>query len=403
MESLLGDVAAAGSDTGVGGTWLSLAENLLRRCAEDRELFAAAVAERTGEAEELLWVVEAEAAHLVGCAATAQVHPEVAAELVSLLETHAARWEGPVEAAPVLLARALALAIDERLHVTFRSYFRDRGWTTLEPGRAYPVHRYDLLAPTPLIAGRPNTHPENLTADPARLPHLRLAGERSTSVRFVLDWDAYGRLEGLARANPLRIAVCQSSLFKTDFGLDWYGQPPSQRFRNRGPTVANHDDVLAQQLDAALDKGADVVVFAEYAVALAQRDALLARLHERIAQREAGADVHVPILVVAGSSEVELSPGRYQNLQLPCSLAAGSQAFVAVAVAPALWSKKDDGEEAKAKAAEGRVQAAFHGPYEAHPTALTRPRPSEPADRRGVWIFDAYKRKVRRTQVPKDG
>lgn len=129
IEALTERINAAGQDLGIEGTWLRVVEELLRLCRDREPALHAAVAAQRGTAELFLSDVQREAAALLTDCASGQVHPVVAHRLCELVRHHAERWEGPAEQCVVLIARALSLAIDERLHEVFLDRFRTWSWS----------------------------------------------------------------------------------------------------------------------------------------------------------------------------------------------------------------------------------------------------------------------------------
>lgn len=87
------------------------------------------------------------------------------------------------------------------------------------------------------------------------------------------------------------------------------------------------------------------------------------------------------------------SPRTGSIIAQAASLTSMSQAFVAVAVGPAVWTV----DAAVDRPTDGvRAEAAFGGPYEQHPTLTVAPSVDVgEAEGRGLWVFDSVERTVR--------
>jgi hypothetical protein len=489
-DALVRLVRGFGSIDPAEASWLAFTESLLRFC-RDHGLSAAAFADRLpGDLPtSIIDGLEAEIGALLGSTPMSyfadagrlgRLGDFVAAVLASwATDDEGGNGDGGVDA--VLVARAIAGAVEQRMWKRFLAWFRSQTIVELGPDRIHPVGRYD---PTALIGRSANTRPTRLpTHRTDQLEHLRLGDRRSSEYRVTLNFDLWNHLEPFARVERLRIATVHPNLtlaeFRTEPDVDELRAAMARGehgpFRNLGPRAgdAQHETLVALVRHAA-DLLADVIVIPEYCLATAERERLCSAIEE-LPRR--------PSLVVAGSSEVTREPrtnegwlvvpdrpglslqkvfpaevaSHYEeiasqpeitaywtarwvisvlicrdamapdivsqlgdlgvNLLLvpafsdrtgslvasACTLRTVSQAFVAVAVAPARWTfdaldSLPAGAQEPATSGENdgdaRVEAAFDGPYEAPPHLAAAPGPEAPGRGPGVglWLFDAFDR-----------
>lgn len=466
VVALLEEAATA---RGRAGTWVGLIERLLRVGHEDAWWRDASTDERR-LFEELVTDLDVEWRVACGDLLSARVDETTVQQLIEVL--HDSRpaldaFQGPVGLA---VCHSLANVLDDTMMVTgLMDRFRDTGELLLQPGEIHPVG-LSRMDPRPLLAGMPTSDPANLAErrlDATR--HLALGSQRTARYRFVLDWDATGRLADLAGRSSLRVGCSQPNLTLEEFDIQVHreegGLAPA--FRNLGPNGGEQAERLLEQLPLAAAASADVLVYPEYTVPLEARDEVEHALDELGAQRPsvvvggtaerlacedqhdhgancvvvneavlwfrdgaatlrkliparmdtgvegisgAGGEVRVfvsgdwalCVLVCRDAMSVDIHEqlvevgvslllvpamsGKTTTLvERATSITSWTQAFVAVAVAPAQWF--DDDRE------RDRVQAAYHGPDAASlgpdvaPALADRPRRE-----RGLWVFDSNDR-----------
>lgn len=300
LDVLVREVEATGQHGGEAGTWLRLAEYLLRQCRQGMEdLRDSSMHERDAFAHAVDdLIVELRGA--VGVPTSAHVDQATAARVAGALIGARSFLDEQGARGPLVACRALVLAIDEATTTTqLTDRLRDDGELVLQPGSIHPVLT-STWDPSTHVAGAVTSAAGPLQTD--RLDaarQFRLADDRSGTFRFVLDWDSHDRLSRLAHMRNVRIACCQPNVTRDEFDIAEYDDDPDEgatqrRFRNRGPRSSEQRVRLERQLRSALDHHSDVVLFPEYCVQEVDRSALAAVLAEADAP---------PSVVVGGTTE----------------------------------------------------------------------------------------------------
>ncbi|WP_313405236.1 hypothetical protein [Aeromicrobium sp.] len=197
--------------------------------------------------------------------------------------------------AAVRTAYALALAVDGLVGETFEPHHRAKLDFEIDPDGAHP------LLVRPGVAGidvhemntRPSSHPHRgLEAT----PHLALGRPVHSRFRFVLDWDAFGRLFALDELHEFVVAVLEPTLT-----LDEYAIVTDDRFyRNLGPRDPRRQARrIARMVEKATQSGASLVVLHEYALTESMWDYLCDQGRDMLSK---------PVLIIAGVV-TETGPG----------------------------------------------------------------------------------------------
>jgi predicted amidohydrolase len=478
IDGVRSSLLLAGEARGEAGTWVRLAEALLRRLRRDGRWLAAGDQERRA-AVEAVGDLLPEVVLLLGEELSGQVDPRIAARLCDWFDQAMEAFESvPADLGHIVACRVLVLAIDEVVYPTaLADWFRADGSLELRPDAIYPLVA-EPFDPRPYLPGSPNS--DALPLEDERIdqtPHLRLGSDETRSYRFVLDWDAYDHLASVADKDQLRIAACQPNVDRSEFDVEWPAPPlpgsEDPTFRNGGPKdPGGQTRVLLEQLERAAENEADIVIYPEYTVLDEHRQALGARLQQlerrpsivvggsceaclcddhddgpcipvnqaalwiadgvhpllklipaavdRATERIDTSHSHVKVFIShrwvlavlicrdALSPDIltQLETLRVNLLLVPAmsgktttlaqrvtGMTGRTQAFTALAVAPALWGEGLD---------ETRLQSAFSAPYGDRLAPLEAPPPEErPLGSKGVWLFDTRRQDVH--WLPLDG
>ena len=230
---------------------------------------------------------------LVGELSSLLPAPGAAEHLSPQVRTAVSEALHPVDDTPVVVvARALAVLLDDRYGHTFRGSFSRRSPYQPRVGDPVPLDRPDLRRVSALP---PTTPPWRLAQRLDETRRARLAGDWAAEFRVVFDYSLVDALSGLVSAETV-VATCHPNT-----GLEEIALPRDHRGRSF-PIGPADPELQHRRIDALLAvaaaEGASIVVLPELCV-----DEELARKLEDWVHRPDG-----PRLLVAGSYHHEDPP-----------------------------------------------------------------------------------------------
>lgn len=172
----------------------------------------------------------------------------------------------------VVIARALAGAVDELAGHTFLPWFRAQGEVTLTEGQPYPVRHHD---PRPWLGLHgANSDPANTPdGDFAHTGRLRIATR--LPFKCVIDFDWWNRMSALGSEGRLIVAAAQPNTWLNEFRLDFDEGPP-RSYVNLGPADVERQALRISVLaEHAYALSADVLLLPEYSLSEAVHTELL--------------------------------------------------------------------------------------------------------------------------------
>ncbi|WP_426754770.1 nitrilase-related carbon-nitrogen hydrolase [Myxococcus sp. Y35] len=203
------------------------------------------------------------------------------------------------DAQALVVARAMALALDTVFGPTFALSFKHRGSLQLTPGRAFPVQEPPLKQ---LLGKNLNTNPKHLELGLDAVQHLRLAPEQLAPFNITLDWSDDGLLAPLKEGAAMSIAATNASL--RDFRWAQFERDGQILFFEVTPKNEEQQTrILIELLEKAEKAGTRLLVFPE----LCLTNALI-----EVVRKWFRASTRQLCLLVAGSAHVEVE-GRRLN------------------------------------------------------------------------------------------
>jgi hypothetical protein len=162
--------------------------------------------------------------------------------------------------APVVLARALAVFLDEHFGHTFTESFRSR--SPYQPGVGDPV---PLASPDlrNVIRMRPTAPPWRLANRLDETRGVRLAGEWAVGFRVIYDYSLYDTLAGIISADTI-VATCHPNQALDEFAMPADLSRPVFPLAPKDP--AGQHARLTHLIGAATASGASIVVLPELSV-----------------------------------------------------------------------------------------------------------------------------------------
>jgi hypothetical protein len=201
--------------------------------------------------------------------------------------------------APVVLARALAVFLDQHYGHTFTESFRSRSPYQPGVGDPVPLTSPDLRS---VIRMRPTAPPWRLANRLDETRRIRLAGEWAVGFRVIYDYSLYDTLAGIISADTI-VATCHPNSDLSEFAMPADLSRPAFPLAPTDP--GRQRATLNRLIGAATAAGASIVVLPELSVTES-----LARELQQWVRRPDG-----PRLLVAGSYHHAdpLAPGRRRN------------------------------------------------------------------------------------------
>jgi ADP-ribose pyrophosphatase YjhB (NUDIX family) len=200
---------------------------------------------------------------------------------------------------PVVLARALALFLDQHYGHTFTESFRSRSPYQPGVGDPVPLTSPDLRS---VIRMRPTAPPWRLANRRDETRRIRLAGEWAVGFRVIYDYSLYDTLAGIISADTI-VATCHPNSDLSEFAMPADLSRPAFPLAPTDPP--GQHATLNRLIGAATAAGASIVVLPELSVTES-----LARELQHWVRRPGG-----PRLLVAGSYHHAdpLAPSRRRN------------------------------------------------------------------------------------------
>lgn len=188
-------------------------------------------------------------------------------------------------AAPVVIAHALALFLDDQYGQFFADSFRRRSPYQPGVGDPVPLGGPDIRA---VIDMQPTSPPWRLANRLDETRRVRLAGEWATQFRIVFDYSVFDILSGLVTADTI-VATCHPNRALTEFSLP--GDPTQPAFPVQPADLDRQRRHLDQLIGAAAGVGASIIVLPELCVT----ESLARHLQDWVRRADG------PRLLVAGS------------------------------------------------------------------------------------------------------
>ena len=189
------------------------------------------------------------------------------------------------DVAPVAVARALAVLIDEWFWPTFAESFRCRSPYQPGVGDPVPLDSPDMRG---LTAMTPTAPPWRLANRLDETRHVRLAGEWAVRFRVVFDYSAYEHLSGVLSSATV-VATCHPNESLSELDVDSTGSESLFPVSPLDPR--KQQQIVDELIRVACEAGASIVVLPE----LATTEGIVTELESWV-RREDGPD-----LLVAGS------------------------------------------------------------------------------------------------------
>jgi hypothetical protein len=204
------------------------------------------------------------------------------------------------DAQALVVARAMAVALDSVFGSTFALIFKHRGPLRLTPGSAFPVQEPPLKQ---LLDKDLNTHPKHLELGLDAVTHLRLAPTQLAPFEITLDWSDDALLAPLKAGAAMSIAATNASIedfrwtsLERDGRLLFFEVVPKDEEQQRR--------ILIELLAKAEEAGTRLLILPELCVS----KALVAEVRKwfRTSNRQIS-------LLVAGSAHVEFKGKRFNR------------------------------------------------------------------------------------------
>ena len=200
--------------------------------------------------------------------------------------------------APVVIAHALALFLDDRYGQYFTDSFRRRSPYQPGVGDPVPLGGPDMRA---VMDMQPTSPPWRLANRLDETRRVRLAGEWATQFRIVFDYSVFDILSGVVTTDTI-IATCHPNRALTEFALP--SDPTQSTFPVQPADLDRQRRHLDRLIGAAAAAGASIIVLPELCVT----ESLARHLQDWVRRTDG------PRLLVAGSyHHADGAPLRRRN------------------------------------------------------------------------------------------